>query len=744
MPSRWSPTASWCWPAPTPAAAPGPVAVGPATLPDGFVGDFGYVVPAFTAPGPFAAAGTYTFQVTSPLFTPSDGTAAVATLDGLTLPGSTLIGQPAAAGTLTFTVTASAPDTAFGAASGSRSYTVHYAPNPIRAAADPARPLYFHNGVAQTTRLTFSSATPIASVTYFDFSNFTSSTGLTVTTDSAAGTATVSGTPKNFGGEALLTVQDQQGVTASFNYTVTVLAAGALELTAGPATGTVVAQAGVPFSGPGGVGGLVVRAAGGGGGPVSFRLVSGGLPPGLALVPGDGVGPTPDAVAVAGTPTAAGEFLGSLLATDPQGFSASIPYDLVVTGAAAPGVAVGPNATPVPTVGVAYAASLVATGGTGPATFAVTDGTLPAGLTLSAAGRLSGVPTASAVSPFTVAATDAVGAVGRRVYVVGVLPVVAKLAVAFTNDGTPDIGSGVPALSVGFEPGSVTLDAAGNAYVTDESHSRVRRIDAATGLITVVAGSGRVTNLGPDGVPATSSQVNPKTVAVDAAGNLYFEQFGLESLSNAEHSSVRKVNAVTGVITTIAGGSRADGFSGDGGPAVNAARGFHFGGGVAADAAGNVFIGDTFNNRVRRVDAVTGVISTVAGTGTAGFSGDGGPATAAKIGSPARLAVDAAGNLYFDDAARVRRVDAVTGVITTVAGTGTAGFSGDGGPATAAQLGGAAGIAVDRAGNVFIADGNRRVRRVDAATGVITTVAGSGATGDFVGEGGPATAAILG
>lgn len=731
--------------------APGPVAVGPATLPDGFVGDFGYLVPAFTAPGPFAAAGTYTFQVTAPLFTPSDGSAAVATLDGLTLLGSKLIGQPAAAGTLTFTVTASATDTAFGAASGSRSYTVHYAPNPIRAAADPARPLYFHNGVAQTTRLTFSSTTPIVGVFYYDFNNFTSSTGLTVTTDSAAGTATVSGTPKNFGGEALLTVQDQQGVTASFNYTVTVLAAGALELTASPATGTVVAQAGVPFSGPGGVGGLVVRAAGGGGGPVSFRLVSGGLPPGLALVPGDGVGPTPDAVAVAGTPAAAGEFLGTLLATDPQGFTASIPFDLVVTGAAAPGVAVGPNVLPVPTVGVAYAASLVATGGAGSATFVVSDGALPAGLTLSAAGQLSGVPTASAVSTFTVAATDAVGAVGRRVYVVGVLPVVAKLAVAFTNDGTPDIGSGVPALSVGFEPGGVTLDAAGNVYVTDKPHLRVRRVDVATGLITSVAGTGSGINLGPDGVPATSSQIDPTTVAIDAAGNLYFEQFGIDSSSNPEHSSVRKVNAVTGVITTVAGGSRPDGFSGDGGPAVNAALGFHFGGGVAADAAGNVYIGDTANNRVRRVDAVTGVITTVAGTGTSGFTGDGGLATAAKISSPARLAVDAAGNLYFGDGARVRRVDAVTGVVTTVAGTGTLGFSGDGGPATAAKLSGASGIAVDRLGNLFLAESvNHRVRRVDGVTGVITTVAGSATPGffgvnlDFVGEGGPATAAVLG
>ncbi len=201
---------------------------------------------------------------------------------------------------------------------------------------------------------------------------------------------------------------------------------------------------------------------------------------------------------------------------------------------------------------------------------------------------------------------------------------------------------------------------------------------------------------------------------------------------------IRKVDSA-GVITTVAG-TGDYGFSGDGGPAVQAQLTQPRG--VALDGAGNLFIADTINHRIRKVDAA-GVITTVGGTGDYGFSGDGGPATAAQLYKPNGVAVDGAGNLFIADGGhyRVRKVDAA-GVITTVAGTGPFGFGGDGGPAVQAALSNPWGVAVDGGGNLFIADwGNSWIHKVDAA-GVITTVAGTGDYG-FSGDGGPAVDARL-
>ena len=265
-------------------------------------------------------------------------------------------------------------------------------------------------------------------------------------------------------------------------------------------------------------------------------------------------------------------------------------------------------------------------------------------------------------------------------------------------------------------------------------------MDAASGVITTVAGTGadgsQVSD--GDGGPATAALLAfPESVALDGAGNLF--------IADTRNHRVRRVDAATGVITAVAGTIGA-GFGGDGGPATAALLAFPRG--VALDGAGNLFIADSSNDRVRRVDAASGVITTVAGTGKDGSQvsdGDGGPATAALLASPESVALDGAGNLFIADLgnSRVRRVDAATGVITTVAGAGAAGFGGDGGPATAALLAFPNGVALDGAGNLFIADSsNDRVRRVDAATGVITTVAGTGVEG-FSGDGGPATAARL-
>jgi uncharacterized protein (TIGR03437 family) len=249
-------------------------------------------------------------------------------------------------------------------------------------------------------------------------------------------------------------------------------------------------------------------------------------------------------------------------------------------------------------------------------------------------------------------------------------------------------------------------------------------------LISTVAGDG-ILGFGGDGGPATSAAIySPAGVAVDASGNLF--------IADANNNRIRKVSG-SGTITTVAGNGIA-GFSGDGNLATNAQLRAPYG--VAVDSSGTLYIADTYNYRIRKV-SVNGIITTVAGNGTAGSSGDGGQGTTAMLGRPFGIATDVAGNLFIADAdlSRIRKLSA-SGIITTVAGRGTQGSGGDGGPATAAGLNDPHGVAVDTTGNLFIADtGNHLVRKV-AGNGIITTVAGSNTVG-FTGDGGPATAAQL-
>ena len=288
---------------------------------------------------------------------------------------------------------------------------------------------------------------------------------------------------------------------------------------------------------------------------------------------------------------------------------------------------------------------------------------------------------------------------------------------------------------------------------TAASGPRTPRIQESW-IIDTVAGSGRgrphhrypgnfIGSYGGDGGPALEADLNyPRGVAVDASGNLY--------IADTWNYRIRRVDA-EGTITTVAGtgrrveapntfqGWRGD-YGGDGGPAVEAHLNYPTR--VAVDGSGNLYIADSLNHRVRRVDA-TGIITTVAGNGVSGYSGDSGPAVEASIKHPVGLAVDGSGNLYIADSVnhRVRRVDA-TGIITTVAGNGVSDYSGDGGPAVEASLSYPAGLAVDGWGNLYIADAeNDRIRRVDSM-GVITTVAGVG-HGRFSRRAGPAKMAVL-
>ena len=283
-------------------------------------------------------------------------------------------------------------------------------------------------------------------------------------------------------------------------------------------------------------------------------------------------------------------------------------------------------------------------------------------------------------------------------------------------------------------PRGVAVDGDGNLYIVDTSNHRIRKVDASSGNISTVAGSG-TSGFSGDGGAASSAQLNfPRGVAVDGDGNLY--------VVDTSNHRIRKVDASTGNISTVAG-SAMSGFSGDGGAASSAQ--LNFPRGVAVDGDGNLYVVDTSNHRIRKVDASSGNISTVAGSGTSGFSGDGGAATSAALNGPKRVAVDSAGNIYIADTAnaRIRKVNASDGNISTVAGLGTAGFSGDGGAATSAQFRNLSGVAVDSAGNIYIADtGNDRIRKVDASDGNISTAAGS-EIASFSGDGRPATSATL-
>jgi sugar lactone lactonase YvrE len=310
-----------------------------------------------------------------------------------------------------------------------------------------------------------------------------------------------------------------------------------------------------------------------------------------------------------------------------------------------------------------------------------------------------------------------------------------KAGLIQTVAGTGDpgwSGDGAVALAACLnEPKSLTLDAEGNLFIADSENHVVRKIDMKTQCIRTVAG--RI-----QGVESGGKPVPPAPVAE----GVYDDPFAESGTVNA-HAFTQQTDLSGTIRYVVTGTAPAKRFSGDGGPADQALLNFPTA--VVVDRAGHLYIADTLNHRVRRVDAVTGVITTVAGLGQPRCSGDGGLAVEAGLNEPAALAVSDGGLLYIADQSnnRVRAVDLATGVICTVAGTGTAVYNGDGVAATETGLAGPGGLALESDGTLFIADSfNGRIRAVDPVTGLILTVLGDGGEYRYQGPDEPASSSL--
>jgi uncharacterized protein (TIGR03437 family) len=291
-------------------------------------------------------------------------------------------------------------------------------------------------------------------------------------------------------------------------------------------------------------------------------------------------------------------------------------------------------------------------------------------------------------------------------------------------------GDGGPAVNASLNnPKEIAIDGAGNVYIADPGNARVRKV-TTTGIISTYAGNGVSGYAGDGGQAVNASISDAMAVALDAAGDLY--------IADSSNRRIRKVSP-SGIISTVAG-TGVQGYTGDGGPAISAMLGRPVA--LVFDSAGNLYYVDSVNQVVRRIDT-SGVISTVVGNGVQAFSGDGGQATAASLAFPLGIALDGKGNMYVADANnnRIRMINA-SGIISTVAGGANAGFAGDGGTAVNASLNIPSDVAVDGAGNLYIADaGNNRIREVNSS-GVISTIAGTDDNG-FSGDGGSPIQAML-
>lgn len=298
--------------------------------------------------------------------------------------------------------------------------------------------------------------------------------------------------------------------------------------------------------------------------------------------------------------------------------------------------------------------------------------------------------------------------------------------VGSTGDGGPATAAQVN------DPYGIVRGPDGAIWFCEHNGHRIRRI-APDGTISTIAGNGAKGYTG-DGGPATAAQLNlPHELRFDPAGNIFIADTG--------NNAVRRIDAKTGLITTVAGG-RKGGYTGDGGPASEAAlRGPHS---IQFDPAGTLYICDVGNHAIRTVDPKTGIIVTIAGTGKPGPTPDGSPLVGTPLNNPRSLDVDADGNpwLVTREGNQVLKLDIKAGVIRHIAGTGAPGFTGNGGPAKLATLSGPKGIALDAAGNAWLADTeSHTVRMIDAKTGHIELIAGTGVVGNG-GDGNPLACAM--
>jgi uncharacterized repeat protein (TIGR03803 family) len=366
-------------------------------------------------------------------------------------------------------------------------------------------------------------------------------------------------------------------------------------------------------------------------------------------------------------------------------FSISLPFSVTT------------DILPSGTNGVAYNQTLTAIGGKTPYSWTNSSGALAPGLSLSTSGVISGTPTTNGTFNFTIKVTDASSATVTQALL---LTVIGLPSVAWQTTNNPiwvSVGSNV----------TLAVSVAGTGPFSYQW--QLNGTNLPDGIITTVAGNGTA-SYNCDGIAATNAELyQPTGVAVDVIGNLFIADCG--------NNRIRKIGT-NGIITTVAGNGT-NAYFGDGSAATNAELNDPWG--VTVDASGNLFIVDWGNSVIRKVDT-NGIITTVAGNGTGGYSGDGGVATSAELSNPSAVSVDAFGNLFIADSenSRVRKVG-TNGIITTVAGVGSsdfygvygAGYSGDGGTATNAELNWPSGVAVDATGDLFIADQlNNRIREV--------------------------------